>query len=253
MVDCDRVATFVWDEEAEEALVCRAVTGHVELVKDLRIRRSDTPVLEELLTGARRDPLFIEPDTEDPYVRGVLAQTGSNALIVVPIVAHGHFYGSLHVSVADRPERLNPTPALLDLLKGVVAQTATALDNARLIETMAHQARFDNLTGLLGHRAFHEALEIELGRTGAPFTLASIDIDDFKLINDLHGHPIGDEALRRVAETLRRCAGEHDSVFRVGGEEFAVLMPGRTPRPPVRQSSACARPWPPRRSRCRCA
>src|SRR5205085_2845846 len=83
------------------------------------------------------------------------------ALVVVPIVAHDHFYGSLHVSVTERAERLQPTPALLDLLEGVVAQTATALDNARLIETMAHQARFDNLTGLLGHRAFHEALEIQ--------------------------------------------------------------------------------------------
>jgi diguanylate cyclase (GGDEF)-like protein/putative nucleotidyltransferase with HDIG domain len=227
VVDCDRVATFIWDEE-EEALVCRAMTGHGELVKDLHIRRSDTPVLEKLVTGAQPEPIFFEPDTDDLYVRGILGRTGSKALIVVPIVAHDHFYGSLHVSVAERPERLQPTPALLDLLEGVVAQTATALDNARLIETMAHQARFDNLTGLLGHRAFHEALEIQLGRSGMPFTLASIDIDDFKLINDLHGHPIGDEALRRVAETLRRCADEHDSVFRVGGEEFAVLLPGRT-------------------------
>jgi len=109
-----------------------------------------------------------------------------------------------------------------------VAQTATALDNARLIETMAHQARFDNLTGLLGHRAFHEALEIQLARPGVPFALASIDIDDFKLINDEYGHPVGDEALRLVAEALRRNVREHDRVFRIGGEEFAVLLPGLT-------------------------
>jgi diguanylate cyclase (GGDEF)-like protein/putative nucleotidyltransferase with HDIG domain len=225
VVDCDRVATFIWDEE-EEALVCRAMTGHGEMVRDLRIRATDTPVLATLLEHAQPSPIFFEPDTDDEFVAGILRQTGSKALIVVPIVAHDHFYGSLHVSVGERPERLQPTAALLDLLAGVVAQTATALDNARLIETMAHQARFDNLTGLLGHRAFHEALEIQL-EVAKPFTLASIDIDDFKLINDLHGHPIGDEALRRVAEALRRGAGEHDSVFRVGGEEFAVLLPGR--------------------------
>src|SRR5439155_21895249 len=141
------------------------------------------------------------------YDGGINLQTGTKALTVVPIVAHDRFSGSLHVSVTDRPDRLQPTSALLDLLAGVVAQTATALDNARLIETMAHQARFDNLTGLLGHRAFHEALEIQLDRANVPFTLASIDIDDFKLINDLHGHPIGDEALRRVAEALRRGVG----------------------------------------------
>ncbi|MEA2409848.1 MAG: hypothetical protein QOC77_409 [Thermoleophilaceae bacterium] len=227
IVDCDRVATFIWDEDAEE-LVCRAITYDSQLVRDLRIRPSDTPVLAELVARPQQRPIFFEPGTDDAYIAGVMRQTGSKALIVVPIVAHGNLYGSLHVSVNDKPERLQPTPALLDLLAGVVAQTATALDNARLIETMAHQARFDNLTGLLGHRAFHEALEILLERGKGEFTLASIDIDDFKLINDLHGHPVGDEALRRVAEALRRAVDEHDSVFRVGGEEFAVLLPARS-------------------------
>jgi diguanylate cyclase (GGDEF)-like protein len=226
IVDCDRVATFIWDD-GEEALVCRALTDGTALVRDLRIHASDTPALAALLEHPKPEPIFFEPDTDDPYIAGVLEQTGAKALIVVPIVAHGNFYGSLHVTVVEKPERLQPTPALLDLLAGVVAQTATALDNARLIETMAHQARFDNLTGLLGHRAFHEALEILLERGKGSFTLASIDIDDFKLINDLHGHPVGDEALRRVAEALRRSVGEHDSVFRVGGEEFAVLLPAR--------------------------
>jgi diguanylate cyclase (GGDEF)-like protein len=227
IVDCDRVATFIWDEDEEE-LVCRAITYDSALVRDLRIRPSDTPVLAELVARPQQRPIFFEPGTDDAYIAGVMGQTGSKALIVVPIVAHGNLYGTLHVSVNDKPERLQPTPALLDLLAGVVAQTATALDNARLIETMAHQARFDNLTGLLGHRAFHEALEILLERGKGQFTLATIDIDDFKLINDLHGHPVGDEALRRVAEALRRAVDEHDSVFRVGGEEFAVLLPGRT-------------------------
>jgi diguanylate cyclase (GGDEF)-like protein len=227
VVACDRVAAFIWDE-AEEALVCKAVTGDSEAIRDLRIRRTDTPILAGLLDDANPEPIFFELENDDPYVSAIMHRTGAKALIVVPIVAHGHFYGSLHVSVVDDPERLRPTPALKNLLAGVVAQTATALDNARLIETMAHQARFDNLTGLLGHRAFHEALDVQIDPANAPFTLASIDIDDFKLINDLHGHPIGDEALRRVSETLRRGLGEHDAIFRVGGEEFAVLLPGRT-------------------------
>jgi len=129
----------------------------------------------------------------------------------------------------DSPERLRPAPELLDRLAGVVAQAATALDNARLLETMTHQARHDNLTGLLGHRAFQEALEEGVAADGEDaLTLATIDIDDFKIVNDLHGHPIGDEALRRVAEALRHSVRDQDSVFRVGGEEFAVLLPGLT-------------------------
>jgi diguanylate cyclase (GGDEF)-like protein len=154
-------------------------------------------------------------------------QTGSSALVVVPIVVNDHFYGIMNVSVVDRPERLRRTPTLLDSLAGVVAQAATALDNARLMETMAHQASHDNLTGLLGHRAFHESLAGGLSeRRVEPLTLAMVDIDDFKRINDTHGHPVGDEALRLVADALRRHVREHDRVFRVGGEEFAVLLPG---------------------------
>jgi diguanylate cyclase len=55
-----------------------------------------------------------------------------------------------------------------------------------------------------------------------------IDIDNFKTVNDAHGHPVGDEALRLVADTLRGSVREGDTVFRVGREEFAILLPGVT-------------------------
>ena len=169
--------------------------------------------MASLIDSPTAGPIFFEPDTRDKFIAATMRSTGAQALVVVPIVSHERFYGVLNVSVTERPERLKPTSELRGLLAGVVAQAATALDNARLIETMAHQARFDSLTGLLGHRAFHEALEIQLERHGSPFTLAAIDIDDFKLVNDLHGHPVGDEALRRVAEALRGSVREQDAVF----------------------------------------
>ena len=232
VVDCDRVVVFLWDRQMH-ALTCRAsseLSDDVdELLQELRIRPADTTVLARLLEDPKPAPLFFAQETEDRFVREIMSKTGSKALVVVPIVANGRFYGALNVSVSERLERLRPTPELLDGLAGVVAHAATALDNARLLETMTHQARHDNLTGLLGHRAFQEALERGIaGDAGSALALATIDIDDFKLINDLHGHPIGDEALRRVSEALRSNVHEHDSVFRVGGEEFAVLMPGLT-------------------------
>jgi diguanylate cyclase (GGDEF)-like protein len=234
VVDSDRVVVFLWNER-EQALACRAVTDSGlaldERIASLRIRASDTPALAALLADPRPDPLFFGDDADDPYVRGIMTTTGSRALIVVPIVAHERFYGILNVSVVDRLERIDPTPELLDRLAGVVAQAATALDNARLIEKMSRQARQDNLTGLLGHRAFHETLQDAVREDGdVPFTLASIDIDDFKLVNDVHGHPVGDQALRQVAEALCRSVRDGDAVFRVGGEEFAVVMPGLNAR-----------------------
>jgi diguanylate cyclase (GGDEF)-like protein len=238
VVDCDRVGVFLWNE-SEEALRCEAITGlsadHRAEVRALKIHASDSPYLETLLRDADPAPLFFEPDEPDPYLADLMRRFGSQRLIVVPIVAHGRLYGILTVSAADRPERLAPNGDLRDRLAGVVAQAATSLDNARLMETMAHQARHDNLTGLLGHRAFHESLEAIL-HGGAPiggFTLASVDIDDFKKINDSFGHPVGDEALRLVAEALRSSVREQDAVFRVGGEEFAVLLPGLAARDAV--------------------
>jgi len=234
VVDCDRVSVFLWSER-DQALTCRALTGVSgdagEVLRDLRMRVSDSPALAELINDPEPGPRFVDPDTPDEFFGPMMRRLGSQRLVIVPMVAHGRFYGMLTVSVTERPERLQASGELSDCLAGVVAQAATALDNARLVEGMAHQARHDSLTGLLGHRAFHEALEQGLGSDPQRiFTLALIDIDDFKLVNDLRGHPVGDEALRRVAHTLRRGVRDQDAVFRIGGEEFAVFLPGLSAR-----------------------
>ena len=160
----------------------------------------------------------------------MMDRLGSHAVIAVPISVRGTFHGMLMVVATDRPERLAETAELNELLSGVAAQSGTALESALLLEAWAHRALHDGLTGLLGHRAFHETLEDSVASRGddPPVTLAMVDIDDFKAINDEHGHPVGDEALRLVADALLRAVREHDAVFRVGGEEFAVLFRGVT-------------------------
>jgi diguanylate cyclase (GGDEF)-like protein len=83
----------------------------------------------------------------------------------------------------------------------------------------------DPLTGLGNHRHFHERLQREISTAehdAKPLTLCLVDIDDFKHINDSHGHPVGDRVLGQVASRLRQ-GGES---FRLGGDEFAVLLPG---------------------------
>jgi GAF domain-containing protein len=122
------------------------------LTRELHIRPTDTPLLTGLLAAPSPQPFFFDLDADDEYVGGILQQTGSLRLVVVPIVSHGHFYGIVNPSVVERRERLAETPALLSYLAGMVAQVATALDNTRLLEKLAYQARDDSLTGLVGHR-----------------------------------------------------------------------------------------------------
>jgi len=89
-------------------------------------------------------------------------------------------------------------------------------------------ARTDGLTQVANRRAFIEAAELELERsrrTGRPLTLAYVDCDDFKLVNDRLGHAVGDELLVTVARTLRGSTRAIDAVARLGGDEFGLLLP----------------------------
>ena len=98
-----------------------------------------------------------------------------------------------------------------------------------LLERLRGEARTDPLTGLLNRRGFNEHASRELahaGRDGGPIALATFDIDHFKLINDEHGHMVGDRVLARIARLLSNESRGIDVAARLGGEEFAVLMPG---------------------------
>jgi diguanylate cyclase (GGDEF)-like protein len=91
-----------------------------------------------------------------------------------------------------------------------------------------HLAANDDLTGLLNRRAMNDLLDHECRRserTGTPFSIALLDIDHFKKINDSYGHTAGDAALRRFAETIRKSLRAADSLARWGGEEFLLLLP----------------------------
>jgi diguanylate cyclase (GGDEF)-like protein len=106
-------------------------------------------------------------------------------------------------------------------------QDALEVENADLIE----QTRTDPLTGLANRRAFSAALAGAL-QTGTACCVAIIDIDHFKVVNDVHGHLVGDEVLAEVAGQLRAASGGHGTIARYGGEEFVWLIPAT----PVRQA-----------------
>lgn len=99
----------------------------------------------------------------------------------------------------------------------------------RALEAAQQSASTDALTGLENRRAFWTAAGEELERCrrfGQSFSIAYIDVDDFKGVNDRFGHRVGDELLQAIANTLRRAVRRVDTAARLGGDEFALLLPG---------------------------
>jgi diguanylate cyclase (GGDEF)-like protein len=135
---------------------------------------------------------------------------------------------------ATEPEdRLLPSVARLEALALFAGQTAMAIASTRQVEQLRLLAEQDPLTGLANRRAFVRVLEQEVARArrhGHPLALVLGDVDDFKRVNDTLGHPAGDRALRAVADALRAGLRESDGAFRIGGDEFAVILPETTGR-----------------------
>jgi diguanylate cyclase (GGDEF)-like protein len=110
---------------------------------------------------------------------------------------------------------------------GELADLASAaFRNASSHAELALAARTDGLTGCLNHAAMQDSLRREVeraSRTGGRLSVAIVDLDDFKQVNEEHGHPMGDEVLRAVGRVLRDNVRTYDTVARYGGDEFAVI------------------------------
>lgn len=114
----------------------------------------------------------------------------------------------------------------LQLLNSIASVAAIAIKNARLYENAYYEARTDELTGLLNRKYFLEVLnkEFEENKEGS-LALVIINIDDFKLYNQLYGNGTADQALKRIAEILKASIGENGYVARYTGKEFALILP----------------------------
>lgn len=158
---------------------------------------------------------------------GEVARIGSpepyHELLELPLTAGRTSFGTLSVfgDHFDEEERMTAV--------SLAAHAVVALDNERLHRIVERQALADGLTGLANRRHAEEVLATEVSRAerfGGPVALVVADLDDFKDVNDRHGHPTGDIALREFAEVLRETVRDVDLVSRWGGEEFLLVLPG---------------------------
>jgi diguanylate cyclase (GGDEF)-like protein len=173
---------------------------------------------------------------------GALKREGSIAtarVVATPLALLGLLFtvravaGMFAPAIAARPlheaNAFNSMVVLAFMLVGLMLNLVLALMVVgRLVSRLQRLSERDALTGLLNRRAIAPLLLREAGRLrryAEPYALLMIDIDHFKAINDGHGHAAGDAALVQLAQVLREAAREVDSVARVGGEEFCILLP----------------------------
>jgi diguanylate cyclase (GGDEF)-like protein len=161
-------------------------------------------------------------------MRAFVEKHGLMSLLAVPIQTKEVVLGAF-VSLASETKTFNnddvaTASALADF-------TAIALENAGLFAELQRSAITDSLTGVYNTRFFHEVLGRETARADrytTPLSLLMIDIDSFKIVNDTFGHVVGNKVLTQIAKTLENTVRNTDFVFRCGGDEFGVVLPGTT-------------------------
>ncbi len=169
---------------------------------------------------AAADPLF--PGIV-AWLGGAVTETSVSAdrrEISMPVVRAGT---PLAFIVARKTDTPFPDDRI-SLIAVMVSHIAVAFENARLYTI----AITDELTRLYTHRHFRTCIEKcfdDYQKYGERFTLLMIDLDDFKRINDNHGHPVGDVVLHEAAQVVLSSVRDSDLAFRYGGEEFAMLLP----------------------------
>jgi diguanylate cyclase (GGDEF)-like protein len=228
VVGCDTASVLLWNADAN-SMQGRAVVGmdaaRRQVFLDTPLPADTTPEVVGIL--ADQGPLIMTEENTSPALRQLLDQLGLSDVVAVPLVAGGTFLG---VATAGwehgrGPDRLDDD--VLARLRGIGDQAATALERARLLEAVRHQATHDPLTGLPNRALFSQRLAEHLVQAGpdAPLAVLFCDLDRFKEVNDSLGHAAGDELLQQVADRLRATVRPEDTVGRLSGDEFALVLP----------------------------
>jgi diguanylate cyclase (GGDEF)-like protein len=216
LVDATFAASYLVDERDE--LTLAGFAGPLQLEG---LRRAPSVVGRALAWRS----LVWGDDAELAELRALGAECGE--VTAVPCTADGEVLAVLVVATPpgcqDDPQRR---------LTGTVADLAAAsFANGRSFALTFAEARRDPLTGLPNHRAFDEHLAPRLSEAqagGRAVSLVLFDLDDFKSVNDEHGHPVGDEILCAVSRVALRALRVGEEAFRLGGDEFAIVVQGDT-------------------------
>ena len=222
VIDCDRVTLLLDDGVPNDSA-------------DRKFRVMSSFGFSDDIAGSLAGRVFSARDMGVSSEYGLVERPHSSlndvATVSAPIAIDGATIGYIVASVASDPERLSVTPRLAERLKGLAAQAAIAINNARLVDQIRYQAVHDTLTGLPNRALIIDRIDQMLARSRRddhPVAVLFVDLDGFKEVNDTLGHGAGDHLLKAVAKRLSAVMRESDGIGRLGGDEFIVLVDGNT-------------------------
>jgi diguanylate cyclase (GGDEF)-like protein len=224
-LDAHAVAVLRIDERSMDVLGTM-VDGTVSCPRPSMRLPIDQKLVDALALVRERETLRIADIRDCPTWSSIATPTTRAAILAAPVDRTG-----TDVLLTVSSTRAGAFTAADEQFLGDLARvTQLAVRNADLFDRVSESARRDPLTGLFNRRAFWTQLQGRLKHLQGTDTvaLAVVDADDFKAINDRFGHAVGDAALQHIADQLRSTVRDHGDVFRIGGEEFTVVMPNAT-------------------------
>jgi diguanylate cyclase (GGDEF)-like protein len=212
------------DEATQELYYAIAAGGEQTALQGLRVK------VGEGVAGwvAEHGETLIVPETvADPRLQeeGAASPGNVRSVIALPLRGRKGTHGVIEIFNPRTEQMTDYTIAFLHILAD---HAAIAIENAHDVARIQQLTITDDTTGLYNVRHLYDVLGRELSRCSRlklPLSLAFIDLDQFKLVNDVHGHLIGSELLARTGQRLRDLSRKQDWCFRYGGDEFVILMP----------------------------